>query len=258
MLITSTTSAVLYRLLFTSTASGSNATFLNVNAGASPLTYNASTLVLTNTGGNITCASVTATGAGTNLTGTATAATQITLTANSALTTARYLLFSDAAGANKNVNITDTTPLPLTFVPSSATLTVGNASTGGSITTTTVNCTNLTGLASQAMQVNITTTASTSTRYLVFASAVGQQALSINTAATTLISCNPSVPSITMGAGVPGLGVITSNSFIGELTGNASSATQVSTVAVTSNSARYLVFTPSNNGSAAAATMQTA
>ena len=236
--ITNTASAVAFRLLFTNVASGSLASSLLTHASA--LTYNASTLALTNTGGTFSCSTVTA-----NLTGTASTSSTIT-TANSVAAGFKYLMFTNTVGASASALVTSTLASQLAWDPSVATFSVGNLTTGvGIVTCNTVNATNLNGNASTATQANMTSTAAAAERFLCFVPGSGNQGIQVSNVLATKIACNPSTPSITLGSGVGGSGVVTSNSFVGALTGNASSATQVTATSTATTGTRYLLFTPS-------------
>ena len=239
--ITNTSTNIAYRLLFTNTASGSAATFLNTIASA--LTYNPSTLALTNTGGSISCASVTAT----NFTGTASTASAVTTVSTTTLSD-RYILFTNTIGASATVNVASALDNQLKFNAGSATMTIGN--TAGILNVNTINCPNLSGTASVATAVTIASTQSTSERFLCFATGAGNTGVFLNSAVASKIACVPGTPSITMGSGVGGTGVITCNSFVGALTGNASSATATAITATSVASPRYLVFTPDTTGNA--------
>ena len=237
--INNTASAVVYRMLFTNATSGTAAAQLSTHATA--LTYNANTLALTNTGGTFACSTVTA-----NLTGTASNAAAVT-TASTVSAAVKYLLFSNGVGAGSLVQLTSTLANQLIWDASLASLTIGNGITGiGVLTCNTINCTTLNGTADFASQVTATATASAAEKFLCFVPNAGSASIQMNNAAATKIVCNPSIPSITMGAGVGGSGVITSNSFVGTLTGNASSATQITATGTATTGSRYLLFTPSN------------
>ena len=236
--INNTTSAVSYRMLFTNATSGTTASALNTHATA--LTYNPNTLALTNTGGTFACTTVTA-----NLTGTASNAGAVT-TVNTVSSGARYLLFSNGVGSGSLVQLTSTLASQLIWDASLVTMTIGNGTTGvGVLTCNTVNAPNLNGTADFATQVTATATSVASERFLAFVPNSGSASIQINNVTATKIACNPSVPSITMGSGVGGSGVITCNSFVGALTGNASSATQVTATSTPTTGLRYLCFTPS-------------
>ena len=239
--ITNTSTSIAYRLLFTNTASGSAATFLNTIASA--LTYNPSTLALTNTGGSISCASVTAT----NFTGTASTASAVTTVSTTTLSD-RYILFTNTVGASATVNVASALDNQLKWNAGSVTMTIGNAA--GILNVNTINCPNLSGTASVATAVTIANTQSTSERFLCFATGAGNTGVFLNSASASKIACVPGTPSITMGSGVGGTGVITCNSFVGALTGNASSATATAITATSVASPRYLVFTPDTTGNA--------
>jgi hypothetical protein len=125
-------------------------------------------------------------------------------------------------------------------------MTVGNGISGvGVVTCNTVNCTSLNGTSSLATQITATATAVAAERFLAFIPNSGSASVQISNVTATKIACNPSIPSITMGAGVAGSGVITCNSFVGALTGNATSATQVTATSTSTTGTRYLLFTPS-------------
>jgi len=233
--ITNTASASAFRMLFTNVTSGTAASSLNTHATA--LTYNPNTLALTNTGGTIACTTVTA-----NLTGTASTSSSIT-TANSVSAGSKYILFSNTVGASAPVLLTNTLANQLIWDPSTVTMTVGNGA--GVITCNTINCPTLNGTADFATQVTATATTAPAERYLAFVPNSGSASIQISNVLATKIACNPSVPSLTMGAGVGGSGVITCNSFVGALTGNASSATQVTATSTSAPANRYLLFTPS-------------
>ncbi|NCX04992.1 MAG: hypothetical protein EBW68_04340, partial [Actinobacteria bacterium] len=145
------------------------------------------------------------------------------------------------------MSVTNTLANQLAWDASSTTLTIGTTGTGV-LTVNSVNAT-LTGNASTATQANMTATQVAAARYLCFVPGTGNQGIQMNNVAATAIACNPSVPSITMGAGVGGSGVITSNSFVGALTGNSSSATQVTATSTATTGNRYLCFTPSTTTS---------
>lgn len=241
--IANTSVSTVFRLLFTNATSGTAVSSLNTAATA--LTYNPSTLALTNTGGTFSCTTVTA-----NLTGTASAATAITTVSTTTLGD-RYILFSNTVGASATVNVTSALANQLLWNAGAVTMTIGNGTGGvGVLTTNTVNATNFNGTASVASTITIASTQATSERYLCFATGAGNLGVFLNTAAASKIACIPSVPSITMGGGVGGTGVITCNSFVGALTGNASSATAAAITATAVASPRYLVFTPDTTGNA--------
>lgn len=236
--INNTASASVFRMLFTNATSGTAAAQLSTHATA--LTYNPSTLALTNTGGTFACTTVTA-----SLTGTASNAAAVT-TANTLSAGARYLLMSNGVGASSLVTLTNTLTNQLKWDASLASLEIGNGLSGaGVLTCGTINATTLNGTADIATQVTATSTAVAAERFLCFAPNAGTASIQINTTLATKIACNPSTPSITMGSGVGGSGVITSNSFVGALTGNASSATQITATGTASTGNRYLLFTPS-------------
>ena len=235
--INNSTSAVVYRILFTNVTTGSAATSLNTHASA--LTYNPNTLALTNTGGTFACTTVTA-----NLTGTASTASTVT-TANSVSAATQYILFSNTVGSSAPVSVSNTLANQLLWVPDTKTMTIGNGL--GVLNVGTVTATTLTGTASLASQVTIGNSAVANERFLCFAPSSGTQTISVNPTLATKIACQPSIPSITMGGGVGGTGVITCNSFVGALTGNASSATQALLTATATASSRYLVFTPATS-----------
>jgi hypothetical protein len=65
-------------------------------------------------------------------------------------------------------------------------------------------------------------------------------------------------PTVALSGTVTGLTSVTATSFSGDLSGNASSASQVKTTSSTSSSQHYLAFVDSNNGSATAETVYTA
>jgi hypothetical protein len=156
------------------------------------------------------------------------------------------LMFTNTVGASALALVTNTLASQLAWDPSVVTFYVGNGTTGtGVLTCNTVNCTTLNGNASTATQANMTATSVAAERYLCFVPGSGNQGIQMNNVLATKIACNPSVPSITMGAGVGGNGVITCNSFVGALTGNASSATQVTATSTATTGSRYLCFTPS-------------
>lgn len=238
--INNTISAVAYRMLFTNATSGTTTTALNTHASA--LTYNPSTLALTNTGGTFSCTTVTA-----NLTGTASNAAAVT-TANTVSSGARYILFSSGVGAGSLVQLTTPLASQLIWDASTVTMTIGNGITGsGILTCNTVNATTFNGTADVATQITATATSVASERFLAFVPNTGTASIQMNNVLASKIACNPSVPSITMGAGVGGSGVITCNSFVGALTGNASSATQVTVTSTPTTGLRYLCFTPSTS-----------
>jgi len=242
ILINNSTSAVVYNLLFSNALTGTVASSLSMRSAS--LTYNPNTLALTNTGGTFTCTTVTA-----NLTGTASTAATVT-TSNTVSAGSKYLMFSGTVGANAVVNCTNTLGNQLLWSPSTTTLTIGDGTTGsGVLTTGSINCATLTGTASLATTITATQTAAAATRYLAFVPGSGAQSIQMNNVAATAIAVNPSTPSLTLGTGSGGSGVITAGSFVGALTGNASSATQVTCTATSVAAARYLVFTPSTSTS---------
>jgi hypothetical protein len=239
--INNTSSAVAYRMLFTNATSGTATAQLSTHATA--LTYNPNTLALTNTGGTFTCTTVTA-----SLTGTASNASAVT-TANTVSAGARYLLMSNGVGAGSLVTLTNTLANQLKWDASLSSLEIGNGITGaGVLTCGTVHATTLNGTADIATQVTATSTAVAAERFLCFAPNAGTASIQINTTLATKIACNPSIPSITLG----GSGVITASSFVGELTGNASTATQVTATSTSTTGNRYLLFTPSTATGASA------
>ena len=119
----------------------------------------------------------------------------------------------------------------------------------------------LTGNASSATQALLTATASAGARYLAFTPSTSTQNSDLQFSPTlaTQIACNPSTPSITMGGGVGGTGVITCNTInCTTMNGQASGSNTISTIETTSSAVRYITFSTSSNVTAANSSIQTA
>ena len=135
----------------------------------------------------------------------------------------------------------------LTFNPSTGTLSapyfIGNV-TG-----------NVTGSASSASQVAVTSTTAAFDRYLCFTPNIssGNADLQINSSPSQGLKYNPSTGVLT----VPSITLPNGGTLVGDVTGNASSASQVAVASTSSAATRYLSFTPSNNIMSSPASFQT-
>ena len=234
--ISNTGTANVQRLLFTNTANGGTATTLN--AHATGLNYVPQTQVLTSTG-NITAVSFSG-----PLTGNASSATQVTTT-NSSTTSVQYLAFSDANGGLSNLR----TATALTYIPGEvggATLRVPRI-----IATGTITAPSFVGVASDAQQVMTVTTATANTRYLCLTPDNNSASTAADIQTAPGLSYVPSTNILTVGS-------VAASTLSGALTGNASTATRVTTTASTVNLTRFITFAPTNNSVGAASDIQTA
>ena len=234
--IATTTTSNVQRLLFTNTANGGTATTLNTHANG--LNYVPQTQVLTSTG-NITAASFTG-----PLTGNASSATQVTTT-NNASTSIQYLVFSDSNGGLSNLR----TATALTYIPGEvggATLRVPRILATGTITAP-----SFVGVASDAIQVMTITTATGNTRYLCLTPGNNSVSTAADIQTAPGLSYVPSTNILTVGS-------VAATTLSGALTGNASTATRVTTTASTVNLTRFITFAPTNNSVGAASDIQTA
>jgi len=228
--VNNTATSLTQRLLFTNTVTGGTATALNTHA--SSLSYVPSTNILTSTG-NITAASFTG-----PLTGNASTATQITSTTSSS-TNAHYVTFSDVNGGSTNLR----TATLLTYTPGEtggATLRVPKILATGDITAPT-----FTGLASDASQVVTVNTSASTIRYLCLTptnNTAGGNPADIQTA--TALSYVPSTD-------VLSVGTVTATTLNGSLTGNAATATKVTSTNSSTSTAQYVTFVPINGAAAA-------
>ena len=228
--VNNTTTSLGQRLLFTNTATGGTATALGTHATS--LSYVPSTNILTSTG-NITAASFTG-----PLTGSASTATQVTSTTSSS-TSAQYVTFSDVNGGSTNLK----TATLLTYTPGEtggATLRVPKILATGDITAPT-----FTGLASDASQVVTANTSASTIRYLCVTpnnNTTGGAPADIQTA--TALSYVPS-------SGVLSVGTVTATTLNGALTGNAATATKVTSTNSAITTAQYVTFVPVNGAATA-------
>ena len=181
------------------------------------------------------------------LTGNASSATQVAATATS-VASDRYLLFTpnSATTTAAPVQMSSAAVQVIKVQPSVPSLTLGAGVGGSGVITSNSFVGALTGNADTATQVSLTSTAVPGDRFLVFCPNATVGGLAFNPTAATVIKCNPSIPSLTLGTGVGGSGVITSGSFVGPLTGNASSSTQVFVQSSSVSSSRYLTMTLDN------------
>jgi hypothetical protein len=202
--LVSDNSAGTYFLPFSKTVSGANS--LYVDNTTTPLTYNPSTSNLTAT---------TFTG---DLSGNASSASTIALTSDN--TSGSYFLpFSKTTTTNNALYIDDTTG-PLTYNPSTSTLTAATFSgTASSSLTTTA--------------ISLTSDNTSGTYYLPFSktTSVGANTLYIDNT-TTALTYNPN----------------TSNLTATTFTGNASTATQLSTNTISTNATYYPTFVATTVG----------
>ena len=235
--IANTGSTSAQRVLFTATASGGTATTLNTHATG--LSYVPATQVLTSTG-NITAASFSG-----PLSGNATSATQVTTT-NSSSTALHYLALSDVnGGATSNLR----TATVLTYTPGEAggaTLRLPRIIASGTITAP-----SFVGVATDAQQVMTVTTASTATRYLCLTPDSNSVATAADIQTAPALTYVPSTNALSVGS-------VTATTFTGALTGNATTATRVTTTATAVNVSRFITFAPANNSVGAASDIQTA
>ena len=213
-------------LSFTS-GPGVNSTLQISDFAQNALKYNPST-------GILTVPSITLSNGG--VIGNASSASKVALT-NSISSTTNYLSFSpNSFSGNADLQINSA----LTYVPSSGTLSAIN-----------INATTLTGSlignASSASQVAVTPSVSATTRFLSFTpSTNGVSDLQTNNALTF-------VPS----TGTLSATNVNASNFTGSLTGNATSADQLTVTSTTAVGTRYLSFTPSNNPTSSPASFQT-
>ena len=176
--------------------------------------------------------------------GLATDASQVVTSNINSATTIRYLCVTpndNTAGGNPADVQTVTS---LSFVPSTGILSVP------AVTSTTFTGA-LTGNASTATRVTATNSASVTARYITFVpnnNSVGA-ATDIQTANALLYTPSTNILSV---------GGVSATTLSGALTGNASSATQVSTVRNAANLSRYIIFSPNDNATALAADLMTA
>jgi hypothetical protein len=129
-------------------------------------------------------------------------------------------------------------------VPSTDVLTVGT------VTATTFNGA-LNGNASTATKVTATTSSSAIARYLAFVPNNNGTGAATDVQTATALTYLPS-------SGMLMVPYITATTLAGALSGNASSATQVSTIRNATNINRYIIFSPNDNASAAASDLYTA
>ena len=193
-----------------------------------------------------------------NLTGNASSSSQVALT-STVVANDRYLMFTpnSATTTAADVQIASLAASAIKVQPSIPSLTLGAGIAGTGIITSASFVGALTGNASSATQISLSSTSVASDRYLVFCQAATVGSLQYCDLAADVIKCNPSVPSLTIGATTSGTGVITCNSFVGALTGNASSSTQVFTQSTAVSASRYLTMSL-DNATNTASTLQTA
>ena len=180
-----------------------------------------------------------------SFTGLASDASQV-VTANTASTTARYLCISP----NDN-----TTPNPADIQTATALTYTPGETGGGTLRVPKVSATTftgaLTGNASSATQVTATNSASDIAQFITFV------ANNNSTAAASDIRTGTSLTYKPLSGLLTATGV-SATTFTGALTGNASSATKASTVRDATNLSRYIIFSPNDNASTAAADLMTA
>lgn len=218
----------------------------NPTAAASNLrTATAITYTPGETGGaTLRVPKVTCTGAITapNFTGLASNSSQV-ITNNSASTAVRYLCITPSNNTVSGAASDIQTATAISCIPQTGALTVS------SLTATTVTAT-LVGNASSATEVATTNTTATTTRYFCFVpNSSGTTVGDLET--TTAIRCVPSTGAITATS-------LNATTVTAALVGNASSATQVSTTRTISSVNRYVLLSPNDNATAAAADVQTA
>ena len=158
--------------------------------------------------------------------GTADTAKAVSTFTSNVATTCYIPFFTSAAGTNKSVYVDDTTG-PLTYFPSTGVLTA--ATFTGALSGNATSSTNATNTTNTLVTLN----ASGSSFYVPFCSGAGNQSLLYNN---------------TGGLGgsalmyVPGSGNLYTTTFTGALSGNATSASTVSTVSDNTAGSYYLPF----------------
>jgi len=163
---------------------------VQVDTGLTPLTYVPST-------GTFTATSFV--GALTGNADTATTATNVTITDNNTSGT-YYPTFTSAIGSS--ALLVDSITAPLSYVPSTGTLTA----------------TNFSGLASSATAITITDTNTAGTYYPVFVNTNGSTISLRADVSTTPFTYNPNT------------GVLTTTTFVGALTGNSDTSTRATNI----------------------------
>ena len=227
IVVNNSTSSITNRLCFTNGTSGTavNSLLTNNALTFTPGIGNLSSILFT---GNLTG----------NVTGNATSASQVAVTSNSTSGVPRYLSFSPYTNGVSELQTNNA----LTYVPATGTLSATNVNA----TTFTGN---VTGNASSASQVAVTSTSASTDRYLSFTSgSFSNSTLQISDNAQTALKYNPgtgvlTVPSITLSNG----GTLVGN-VSGNLTGNASNASKITLNNSVTNLNNYLSFSPYTNG----------
>ena len=238
IVVNNSTSLITNRLCFTNGTSGTAVNSLLTN---NALTFNPSTGTLSAPYfiGNVTG----------NVTGSASSASQVAVTST---TTAfdRYLCFTPNISGNADLQISPFSQ-GLKYNPGTGVLTVPSITLpyGGTLVG------DVTGNASSASKVAVTSTTSTNDRYLCFTPNIssGNADLQINSSPSKGLKYNPSTGVLT----VPSITLPNGGTLVGDVTGNASSASQVAVASTSSAATRYLSFTPSNNIMSSPASFQT-
>ncbi len=244
IVVNNSTSNITNRLCFTNGTSGNAVNSLLTN---NALTFNPSTGTLSAPYfiGNVTG----------NVTGSASSASQVAVTSTTA-NTDKFLSFTSGSGSNSTLQISDNTLYALKYSPGTGVLTVPyiNLSDRGTLGTLVGN---VTGNATSASQVAVTSSTASSDRFLSFTSGSGSNStLQISDNTLYALKYSPGTGVLT----VPNINLSdrgTLGTLVGNVTGNASSASQVSVASSSVDATRYLSFTPSNNIMSSPASFQT-
>ena len=265
--VTTTTAGGNFYLTFTNQSSGSGLALTTSTIGIG-FTVNPAqnTLAAGTFIGNLSGTAATATNFyGTLVGNSSTATTSQNINVNT--TTAGgnfYLTFTNQSSGSGLALTTSTIGIGFTVNPAQNTLAagtfIGNLS-GTAVTATNFYGThigNVTGTATTSQNVNVTTTTAGGNFYLTFTNQSSGSGLALTTSAIGIgFTVNPAQNTLAAGTFIGNLSgaAVTATNFYGTLTGNSSTATtsgNINTVAATTGTGHYILFSPVNGASGVA------
>jgi hypothetical protein len=263
--VTTTTRSLTHYILFANATNGSGLA-LTTSAVGVGFTVNPAqnTLAAGTFIGNLSGIAATATNFYGSLTGNVTGTATTSQNVNVTTTTAGgsfYLTFTNQSSGSGLALTTSTIGIGFTVNPAQNTLAAGTfiGNLSGTAATATnfygTHIGNVTGTATTSENVNVTTTTRSLTHYILFANATNGSGLALTTSSVGVgFTVNPAQNTLAAGTFIGNLSgtAVTATNFYGTLTGNSSTATtsqNVNTVAATTGTGHYLLFSPVNGGS---------
>ena len=265
--VTTTTRSLTHYLTFTSATSGSGLA-LTTSAVGIGFTVNPAqnTLAAGTFIGNLSGTAATATNFyGTLVGNSSTATTSQNINVNTTTAGGNFFLtFTNQSSGSGLALTTSTIGIGFTVNPAQNTLAAGTfiGNLSGTAATATnfygTHIGNVTGTATTSQNVNVTTTTAGGNFYLTFTNQSSGSGLALTTSAIGIgFTVNPAQNTLAAGTFIGNLSgtAVTATNFYGTLTGNSSTATtsaNINTVAATTGTGHYLLFSPVNGASGVA------